>query len=124
PLVTAALHRLLLAVLHRSLMGPASIKEKADLFRAGRLPSAAIEAYLARWHERFDLFHPERPFFQHRGLPHKASSVAKLRPESGAGSNPPLFEHSLDEPTAPLSMAAAARALVTMQSFALSGTYS
>ena len=30
----------------------------------GRFPEGPIRAYLEKWHERFYLFHPERPFYQ------------------------------------------------------------
>lgn len=34
----------------------------------GKFPERAIAEYLNEWHERFWLFHPERPFFQVAGL--------------------------------------------------------
>ena len=34
----------------------------------GRFPEKAVSEYLDKWHERFWLFHPERPFFQVGGL--------------------------------------------------------
>src|SRR5437763_11916675 len=64
PLVAAALYRLLLAVAHRVLTGPASVEEWAALWDAGVFPMEAVDAYLARVRDRFDLFHPERPFYQ------------------------------------------------------------
>ena len=33
------------------------------LWQPGRLPEAPIREYLAKWHDRFWLFHPERPFW-------------------------------------------------------------
>jgi CRISPR system Cascade subunit CasA len=38
PLEEAALHRLLLAVLHRALMGPRRLEDVLDWWRAGRFP--------------------------------------------------------------------------------------
>lgn len=35
-----------------------------SLWRLGRFPETPIREYLARWRERFWLFHPQRPFWQ------------------------------------------------------------
>ncbi|MCI0421210.1 MAG: type I-E CRISPR-associated protein Cse1/CasA, partial [Acidobacteria bacterium] len=63
PLVVAALHRFLLAVLYRALEGPTDIDKAKDLFRAG-LPSEKITAYLGKWRDRFWLFDEKYPFYQ------------------------------------------------------------
>jgi CRISPR system Cascade subunit CasA len=70
PLVTAVLHRLLLAILDRALQ-PKTRDDWLALWRAERLPAAEIDAYLEKWKERFDLFHPKRPFMQVAGLEEK-----------------------------------------------------
>lgn len=67
PLVTAALHRLLLAILQR-VFAPRTMDEWIALYEARAFDAAKIRAYLDEWAERFDLFHPERPFLQVRGL--------------------------------------------------------
>src|SRR5581483_3989392 len=64
PLVTVALHRLLLAILHRAYRGPAVPAAWRAIWNAGRFDPAVIDAYLDRWRHRFDLFDPERPFYQ------------------------------------------------------------
>src|SRR5437773_2396779 len=56
PLVTLALHRLLLAILHRN-FGPRDMKEWRHLWEAERFDAAALETYFKRWSEHFDLFH-------------------------------------------------------------------
>jgi len=61
PLVTAALHRLLLVVLHR-VFGSADYDAWYALWQAGRFDPTVLDAYFAQWRERFDLFHPARPF--------------------------------------------------------------
>jgi CRISPR system Cascade subunit CasA len=63
PLVTVTLHRMLLAILHRVYL-PGSLKEWTAIWRRERLDARQIRAYLHAWRERFDLFHPERPFLQ------------------------------------------------------------
>ncbi|MGK2914020.1 MAG: type I-E CRISPR-associated protein Cse1/CasA [Porticoccaceae bacterium] len=51
PLVAAALHRFLLAVLYRALEGPADIDEARALFKAG-IPREKVIAYLEHWRPR------------------------------------------------------------------------
>lgn len=123
PLVTVTLHRLLLAVLHRALGGPRSIEEWRALWSRGRFDSAPIEAYFQRWHDRFDLFHPERPFYQTATLPERsAQAVSKLTPEVASPGNAVLlFDHTVDPALAP---AEAARALVAFHAFTVGGLVS
>src|SRR5581483_3449263 len=63
PLVVVSLHRLLLALIHRAVNGPADEVAWAELWEAGALPAEAVNSYLDAWRERFDLFHPQRPFY-------------------------------------------------------------
>jgi CRISPR system Cascade subunit CasA len=121
PLVTAALHRLLLAILHRC-FGPPTLQAWIDLYRAGRFDPTALNGYLDRWRERFDLFHPERPFYQVRGLPFEADLINILvteRTNWGGGVN--LFEHRPDGVDTWLEPAAAARWLLVAHAFAPGG---
>ncbi len=62
PLVTASLHRLLLAILHRAI-GPETLEEAAEWFDNG-WPLKRISGYLETWRERFYLFHETHPFWQ------------------------------------------------------------
>ncbi|MCI0422867.1 MAG: type I-E CRISPR-associated protein Cse1/CasA, partial [Acidobacteria bacterium] len=63
PLVVAALHRFLLAILYRALAGPTDIDQAKALFKEG-LPSEKITAYLEEWRNRFWLFDEKFPFYQ------------------------------------------------------------
>src|SRR3989337_362986 len=63
PLETAALYRLLLAILHSALRGPASRAEWTALWQAGRWDTHRLQAYLQPWRHRFDLFDSHRPFY-------------------------------------------------------------
>lgn len=121
PLVTVALHRLLLAVCHR-VWGPPSERAWQALWEARHFDIEALDRYLEQWAHRFDLFDEERPFYQVAGLPREAATtVAKLGHEFATGNNPALFDHSLDDQPAVLSPAAAARLLVALQCFAVGG---
>ncbi|MFE3121307.1 type I-E CRISPR-associated protein Cse1/CasA [Streptomyces niveus] len=62
-----ALTRLLLAVAHDVFDGPADIEDWADLW-ADKQCFAPVPAYLDAHRGRFDLLHPQAPFFQVAGL--------------------------------------------------------
>lgn len=49
----------------------------AALWENGALPEQPIAAYLDKWHERFWLFHPERPFMQAVSAENGTSNDAK-----------------------------------------------
>ncbi len=128
PPVTAALHRLLLAVLHRN-FGPPTVEAWKRLRHAGRWDQKKLEDYFGRWYDRFNLFHPDRPFFQVPSLEHKGevgpggyelSPITKLV----SASNPTLFNHTLDEDPPLLPPAECARLVVTYQAFFLGGLVS
>ena len=113
PLETAALHRLLLAILHR-IFGPDSRRAWAELWQAGRCDESAIRAYLQQWRDRFDLFDDAHPFQQ------TPEVQAQPRPISGldlsrAYNNATLFEHQMEDGSLSVSPAQAARWLVTFQ---------
>jgi CRISPR system Cascade subunit CasA len=121
PLVTAALYRLLLAVTHRVYDGPEGYDAWAALWEARRFDAAQIEAYLSRWHGRFDLFHPERPFYQRTDDRLKPKSPASLIYDVASGNNATLFDHHTDAGGLALTPAQAARALLAAQAFGLAG---
>ncbi|MBI2321915.1 MAG: type I-E CRISPR-associated protein Cse1/CasA [Chloroflexi bacterium] len=123
PLVTVALHRLLLAILHRHFArgyGPTSEGEWAELWQRGAFDAAAIDGYLARWRGRFELFDAERPFYQVASLrTHTGQPPSELTFELASSANPAtLFDHTIDSELTP---AQAARNLLVFQSFALGG---
>jgi CRISPR system Cascade subunit CasA len=120
PLVTGGLHRLLLAVLHR-IFGPKDRSAWRRLWEAGRWDAPALDEYLFTWLPRFDLFNTEKPFYQAPDPRVSPKSAISLMPERASGNNPILFDHSSEEEGVTLVPAAAARALVTAQAFALAG---
>jgi CRISPR system Cascade subunit CasA len=72
-----ALVRLLLAIVHDALDGPADPEEWAELWE-DEDPFATVPAYLDEHRQRFDLFHPATPFFQTPGLRNPAGEVFSL----------------------------------------------
>ncbi|NLE75776.1 MAG: type I-E CRISPR-associated protein Cse1/CasA, partial [Chloroflexi bacterium] len=120
PLVTAALYRLLLAVLHR-VLGPRSYENWGQLWAAGSWSMSQLDRYFERWRSRFDLFHPERPFYQAADARVKPKSVSSLVHDVASGNNATLFDHHTDAEGLALSPAQAARLLLAAQSFGLAG---
>ena len=124
PLVTAALHRLLLAILHRT-HGPRSVDEWAAIWDAGTFDADALDGYLNEQQAlgRFDLFHPERPFYQTTGVhidePSYVKPVALLAHELLLGLPPTLFQQTRADLA--FGPARAARVVVALQAFAIGG---
>lgn len=65
PLETAALHRLLLAILHR-VFGPAGPSKWKELWKGSQFDAEQVNTYLNDpiIASRFDLFDPDKPFYQ------------------------------------------------------------
>lgn len=121
PLVTASLHRLMLALLWRvfPLRGLASWK---TLWQADQFDVSKLNAYFDQWHERFDLLHPEKPFYQRGDFSSdKKTPLKKLVNEFSSGSNGTLFDHSWDKDRPTINAALAAQWLVASQCFGLGG---
>jgi CRISPR system Cascade subunit CasA len=139
PLVTIALHRLLLAILHRN-FGPADFDEWKELWRAGKWDAAKLNDYFAQWQSRFELFDEERPFYQvprmqaEKKIPAKKNQpaatvtenielhpVALLAHEAATGNNGTLFDHHFRDSGQTYSTAQAARYLIARQAFSIGG---
>jgi CRISPR system Cascade subunit CasA len=87
PLVTVAVHRLLLAILHRAHDGPRTIEAWETIWAPGHFGDP-VGTYLKRVADRFDLFDAAHPFGQVAGLPPKlAKPVAVLIPERASERN-------------------------------------
>ncbi|MDX1520211.1 MAG: type I-E CRISPR-associated protein Cse1/CasA, partial [Anaerolineae bacterium] len=120
PPQTAALHRLLLAILHR-IFGPEEMDDWQDLWQAAQFNADDLNDYLDEWQPRFDLFDAERPFYQAHDERVKPKSVISLSHDRAAGNNATLFDHHTEDEGEILTPAQAARALVTAQAFGLAG---
>jgi CRISPR system Cascade subunit CasA len=120
PLITAALYRLLLAVFER-VYAPENLSAWKLLWQNGRLDEERIAQYLEERHDCFDLFHPERPFYQRAHFETKnIIPLKRLGFEFAAGNNATLFDHSFDAERPDISPALAARWVVSTQTFAAS----
>ncbi len=129
PLVTAMLHRLLLAILQRVFL-PRRMDDWLALWEAPSFDAGKVREYLTRWKDRFDLFHPDRPFLQvpnlremlrnERGKDPESTEAWRLAMESSAHSNAThLFEPPPHDPR--LSPSSAALALLGFLAFTPGG---
>lgn len=121
PLVVAALHRFLLAVLYRALEGPTDGQQARAWFKGG-LPTERITSYLARWAHRFDLFDETHPFGQNPYVPAKQIEPwTKLTAEFNGTSNRTLFDHTNTRMLEARPAKECARWLISTMNFSISG---
>jgi CRISPR system Cascade subunit CasA len=127
PLVTVSLLRLLLAILSRS-SGSLSMSEWVSLWNRNSFPDDGIDSYLDRWRDSFDLFHPERPFYQRGNFEtiNAAGQVAKcyvlrLFAQAPDKNGKLLFDHHSYTDPPFFTPVEAAKALIAYQTFCLGG---
>jgi CRISPR system Cascade subunit CasA len=120
PMVTASLYRLLLALLHRTQDGPKDIDDWHRLWQQG-WDQQAFEDYFDVWYSRFDLFHPEKPFYQRADERMSPRSVTAMIHDAASGNNATLFDHHVDDDVVSLTPGEAARLLLVIQNYGLAG---
>ncbi|MFF5309777.1 MULTISPECIES: type I-E CRISPR-associated protein Cse1/CasA [Streptomyces] len=122
PTMTAALHRTLLALVHRAYQ-PVDAERWVELWTAEPgLPEQRLIDYQDEYGHRFDLFHPQEPFFQCPALDNTPGTTAKLVAYRATGSNRTLFDQTTADQRPLLEPAEAARWLITTQAYDTSGT--
>ncbi|MFE6446376.1 type I-E CRISPR-associated protein Cse1/CasA [Nocardiopsis dassonvillei] len=125
PVVTAALHRLLLAFLHRAHVGPdsGSDDEWVRLWKQDGFDPELITRYGEEHPDGFELLGGDRPFMQCPGLsvvePKPATQLLLYRAK---GNNTTLFDHTTEGERPDLPADVAARWLVTLHAFDTGGT--
>lgn len=122
PLEEASLNRFLVAVAHRIVNGPSSESAWTELWEKGSFDRSGVLDYFDSWRDRFDLFHPEHPFYQHP----EAKAINEVPPSvivhfMASGNNAVLFDHHLDAEGDSWEPDAAARRLVAAQNYSLGG---
>lgn len=122
PPVTIALHRLLLAIIHRSFRGPKDADAWAEMYEAGKFDAGKIHAYFAAHQERFDLFHDKYPFYQTASAREKVKEGAVIQLYFQAKANATLFDHSSTKFPKVASPSEAARLILMIQAFDTTGT--
>lgn len=122
PLTIAALHRLLLAILH-DVFGPEDTEAWKKLWQGAAWNKEKLNAYFESVHNRFYLFHETYPFYQVAEFPPSSAkellAVATLSTEISSGNNTALFDHHFDNNAEKISLDDAARRLITYQNFAI-----
>lgn len=128
PLVIGSLYRLLLAIIHRAINGPKDENTWMHLWNNDSFPHDILEiisSYLKKWHDRFFVFHEQRPFYQTPNLKENnktKTTVAILAPQLASGGNRTLFDHSIDNKPHPVGIDQAMRWTIALQNFILGGT--
>ncbi len=121
PPITIALHRLLIAILHRILRGPKNAEAWNNLYTRGSFEADEINRYFDTLSDRFDLFHERYPFYQSASAREHLQKGAAIQLYFQGKNNATLFEHtSTSEPKA-VSPAQAARLIITFQGFDFGG---
>jgi CRISPR system Cascade subunit CasA len=131
PLVTIAIYRLLIAILHRN-FGTENEYEWQTLWEAKHFNKIKTNEYLDYWYNRFDLFNEKYPFYQSSNIPVSytdskgklksyAKSIVNLFHECATGNNATLFDHSTEDNIKSVLPPEAARILITSQAFAVGG---
>ncbi len=138
PLITAALHRFLLAILHRSLSiaakhnFPKDEEEWQVIWIKEYFEDKQILIYLNQFKDRFNLFDDQYPFYQcsempincidNKGQPKSyTKSVANLIHELATGNNATLFDHTVEDKPEAIPPARAASLIIAFQAFSIGG---
>ncbi|MEV0680108.1 type I-E CRISPR-associated protein Cse1/CasA [Actinosynnema sp. NPDC050436] len=117
PPMTAALYRVVQALLHRA-YGPADGAAWGALWEGTAFPEEPLVKYLKDKRSRFDLFDPQWPFFQCAALAKLTPSTPyKLVAHRAVGNKVTLFDHTTAQDQVTMSPAQAARWLVTNQAY-------
>lgn len=120
PMECVALYRFLLAILHRSINGPATVEAWATLWNVETLALPEIESYLSDQYDRFDLFSNDYPFCQ--GLDERVKPKSVISLKHGFGMLPSdWFDHQIVTLDVELTPAEAVRALLSVLSFGFGG---
>ena len=120
PTVEFGLYRLLVALV----MDAHELETLGDLgalLEAGHFGAEKVDAYLARWHDRFDLFDLAHPFLQTAAMEAREEKpLSALLPVVPSGTSALHFHHRQEDDFA-LCPAAAARLLTSMAPFMTAG---
>ncbi len=137
PLVTVAIHRLLLAILYRVFEGPSETRQWKKLFLADAFPDDdALGVYFAKWHDRFFLFDGSHPFMQVAGLDlneykldgkvknAKSDGMMRLSKEAPDKGGRILFDHRMGNEKPDYEPKQIAKMILAAQSYAGTGVAS
>jgi CRISPR system Cascade subunit CasA len=134
PLVTVAMHRLLLAVLYRACQWPSDMRQWKALYAYGSFcGNKSITNYLEEWKDYFFLFHDDHPFMQIAKLDlneykndgaikkDKSDGLMRLVREAPDKGGRVLFDHRTGTEKPEYESSAIVRMLLACQSYAGTG---
>ncbi|MFH2046690.1 MAG: type I-E CRISPR-associated protein Cse1/CasA [Pseudomonadota bacterium] len=139
PLVTVAIHRLLLAILYRAFQGPAGMGQWKALYASGAFNGCkSITEYLAKdkWYDRFFLFDDDHPFMQVAKLDlneykddgkikkYKSDGLMRLAREAPDKGGRILFDHRVGTERPEYEAKHIARMILSAHSYAGTGVAS
>jgi CRISPR system Cascade subunit CasA len=137
PLVTVALHRLLLAILYRAYQGPQDMAYWKSLYQVRCFESdSALDNYFQVWYNRFYLFDDRHPFMQVAGLDlneygqdgaikrDKSDGLMRLVREAPDKGGPVLFDHRVGTERPEYELKEIARMLLSAQCYSGTGVAS
>lgn len=122
PIPTAefGLYRLLVALV-MDIFTLRDTEDLAEVLETGAFNAVTVDAYFAKWSDRFDLFHPTYPFYQSAGMSgEEEKPFALVLPSIPSGTNVNHFHHH-PEGNFGVSPAVAARILTTIPTFMIAG---
>jgi CRISPR system Cascade subunit CasA len=125
PLVTVAIHRLLLAIL-QEVINPQNRTDLKRVWQAGQFTAEQLQPFAEKYAHRFDLFSPTAPFLQSADLPlqpekkNDGKPISYLMPEEPAGTGVTHYTHAYDDHQR-LCSACVAKGLLMIPAFASSG---
>ncbi|WP_127841412.1 type I-E CRISPR-associated protein Cse1/CasA [Actinomyces wuliandei] len=112
-----AILRLLLAICHRTMGGPPDLETWEAYWEDPALLGRDATAYLERYRDRFDLRHPEHPFFQVAGIEGAVSYPGKIIVDVPKDRDRALFTNRAAEGLYAISWREAARWLIHAHAF-------
>ena len=122
PLFVASITTLLVALLQSAWLGETQRQREREwkrLWEGKRFDADWLDAYFEKWHDRFDLFHPQFPFYQTANL-----EIANSRPLQELAieeNNGAIFANIYNPEWQSASPAVAAQILISNQNFAIPG---
>lgn len=134
PITTASLYLFLLAFVS-AIFKPEDDGDWEEIWQNGSFSREKVMDYTEKWKERFNLFDEKHPFFQDMKIGKRKADKEKLKKENEAepkglagfllhvasGTNPTLFDHSMDDRVKHYTPEQAAQLLIMLQSFSLGG---
>lgn len=118
PPTTLALHRFLIAILHRAYHGPRDEEHWKEIRADGG--KKAVE-YLKQHFDKFDLFHPEHPFMQDISIESNAAGEIYQAAQIHGNNTSTVFCHEHQWSQSAISIPEGARLLLRLQMFDVGG---